>query len=274
MLSLYSHNSSIRIAKRSSLYESYHNVFHDRLERADTALISTSSWCMIKFNESEREKDFRYNRLGTNSRMVLLSLLIALVAYCINLLLSLVAYFYLSNYSNLPIILGRGAVVISIAIILLLHHIIYMHMLYPVAILFVLLCMLIIALFGLIYSTNTPPDMTALEIMYIILILTHSSGASLFLIVCANLCVFIPWAVLALYTPDNYLNITNLLLVACFSGINFLAVYIQGKKHRVNYNLNLLANKEIKETEKLLAQMMPPHVLEALQTILLRLIGL
>ena len=125
--------------------------------------------------------------------------------------------------------------------------------------------MLFIALFNLLYLTSVLADFTALEIMYIIVVLSHASGANLTLVIIANVFVFFPWIVLALYSNQSILNITNLLLVAAFSAINFSSIIIQEKKHRKNYNLNMLAKKEIKETEKLLVQMMPPHVLENLQ---------
>jgi class 3 adenylate cyclase len=75
----------------------------------------------------------------------------------------------------------------------------------------------------------------------------------------------VPWIVLVSFSSNVQLNVSNLLLVACFSGINFFAIFIQEKKNRSNFNLNFLADREIKETEKLLVQMMPPNVLEDLQ---------
>ena len=237
----------------------------NKLSRANTLLISDGSIFSYHCNETAREKEFRHNRLETSYQMILMSLIIALITYCINLMLSILQYYLLSDYSNIAIIIGRSVVILCILGILLLHHKIYKHLMYGIGIFCVLLLMLVIALFNLIYSTSVLPDFTALEIMYIIVILNHSSGASIILVICANIVVFVPWVVLASYSTAIFLNITNIVLVAVFSIINSSSIFIQERKHRRNYNLNIVAKKEIKETEKLLVHMMPRHVLEGLQ---------
>lgn len=249
---------------KDSHFESYRTLLQEKLVRTNTVLITTS-WFSFKCKETEREKDFRWNRLKTEYNLILTSLIIALVIYCIGLLLSILEYYLLENYSNLAIIIGRSVVILYLIIIVYLHHRVYKHLFYPLLIFGVLVLMLIIALFNLIYSTSVPPDFTAIEIMYIIVILNHSSVASLLLVISANIFLFIPWITLASYSSELSINITNLLLVAVFSAINFSSIFVQEKKHKSNYNLSILAKKEIKETEQLLVQMMPPHVLEGLQ---------
>ena len=262
-----SFNNSINNTRRSKsmIFESFQTLMENKVTRANTGLISPTSWMQARCNESEKEKQFRINRLVTTYNVLLLSLVIALVTYVCNLVISLFEFYYLKNFSNVAIIVGRGVVIAFIALIILVHRKVYQYLMYPTLITIILLVMLLVALFNLIYDTDLFIDFISLEIMYVIVILNHSTGASLFLVLLANCLVFVPWIILVSFSHNIQLNVSNLLLVACFSGINFLAIFIQEKKNRTNYNLNIIASKEIKETEKLLVQMMPPNVLEDLQ---------
>jgi phospholipid-translocating P-type ATPase (flippase) len=260
-------NTSMNNTRRSKsmIFESFQTMMESKMIRKSTGLISTSSWFHTRCKESEKEKKFRINGLVTTYKVLLYSLIIALITYLCNLAISLFEFYYLSNFSNKEIIIGRGIVIAFIAVIISFHKKVYQYLFYPTLISLVLMIMLLVALLNLIYSTDTFIDFTALEIMYVIVILNHSTGASLFMVLVANICVFVPWIVLVSFSSNVQLNVSNLLLVACFSGINFFAIFIQEKKNRSNFNLNFLADREIKETEKLLVQMMPPNVLEDLQ---------
>lgn len=250
---------------KSMIFETFQTIIDSTMTKTNPTLISTTTWMQAKCSESEKEKEFRINRLQTNYKVLLFSLIIALVTYIINLVVSLFEFYFVSNSSNVAIIVGRGLVILFIGVILSFHKKIYLCQFYPQLITGILLVMLLVALFNLIYSTDIFIDFTSLEIMYIIVILNHSTGASLFLVFIANILVFAPWIALVSFSSNIQVNVTNLLMVACFSAINFFSISTQEKKNRNNYNLNLLANKEIKETEKLLVQMMPPNVLEDLQ---------
>jgi hypothetical protein len=59
--------------------------------------------------------------------------------------------------------------------------------------------------------------------------------------------------------------LTNALFSACFAFINIKTIYSREKNNRINYNLKILADKEINENNALLVQMMPPHALEYLE---------
>lgn len=183
--------NSSQICGKSLLNETFVLKFENKLMKNKT-LIPKTSWFRHQCNETKREKKFRHNRLKKSYKVILLSLLIALGTYATGLLLSVLEFYFLPDYSNLSIIIGKSVAVGCIVIIVVLHPKIYKNAFYPICVFIMLLLMLSISLFNLIYSTAVSADYTALEIMYIIVILNYSSGGSLILIIFANISVFVP----------------------------------------------------------------------------------
>lgn len=67
---------------------------------------------------------------------------------------------------------------------------------------------------------------------------------------------------MAITATETSLLAANSVIIIGFSIINASAAYSRELRLRINFNLQHLAEKEIQETDKLLVQMMPPHVLE------------
>jgi phospholipid-translocating P-type ATPase (flippase) len=255
--------STTKQTNRTIEINNYRVNLENRLVNTRTVLLSPYRW--VKTRKNSREKEYLDIKIETNHNMMLLSSIIACFTYFCMFIFSLVEYYLLQNYSNIAIIIGRGVIIIYLIVIIAFRNKLFKVFYYQFIVALVLILMLMVSLFNLIYSTQVLPDFIALEIMYIIIILNHSSSASLGLIITGNFCIFIPWAITSFYSNSPLKNLTNILIVFFFSGINFFSVLLQEKKNRGNYNLNILANKEIRQTKNLLAQMMPSHALEGLQ---------
>ncbi|OMJ73757.1 hypothetical protein SteCoe_27502 [Stentor coeruleus] len=248
-----------KIARPSKIMET------EFLKRKNSNLVEYKPLLKVRCRESLPEKEFRLKNLENNYYSIMQALLIAACAIFFMTIFSICEWFVLSDYTTEALIILRAVVTIYLIIILSLHSRIYAKLYYPYLIISCLVLMTAIVMLQIHTNINFPADIIGLEIMYIIVILNHASAASLTMVIFVNICIFIPWIGLAIHTIDQSLHLTNALLVAGFSIINFKAIYTQEKNDRANYNLNWLAEKEIKDNEALLIQMMPAHVLDNLE---------
>ncbi|OMJ78300.1 hypothetical protein SteCoe_21934 [Stentor coeruleus] len=248
-----------RLARSSKIMDS------EFLKRKDSNLIQYNPLMSISCRELEPEKEFRLKKLTDNYYSIMQALLIAACAIFLMTIFSICEWSVINDYTTTALIILRGIVTGYLIIILSLHSRIYSKRYYPYLIISCLVLMICIVMLHIRADIHFPADIIGLEIMYIIIILNHASAASFPMVIFVNIFIFIPWIALAINTNDQSLHLTNALLVAGFSIINFKAIYTQERNDRANYNLNWLADKEIKDNEALLIQMMPAHVLDNLE---------
>jgi phospholipid-transporting ATPase len=237
----------------------------DLLKKKDSHLIEFSPLMKIKFTETDNEKEFRIHRLEKNYKAMTMSLIIATSTFLLITIIAISEYYKLNGYASRNLLIIRACVVFFLLVILFLHPRIYKKLYYTYIIVLCLVLMLVAVMVELSECQNIPTEFIGLEVMYIVLILYHISATSLPAILIFNILIFIPWIILTIFNSSYYLNFTNIILVAGFSGINFKAMYTQEKNDRTNRNLSLLSDKETADNEALLKQMMPPHVLEKLE---------
>ncbi|OMJ88945.1 hypothetical protein SteCoe_9054 [Stentor coeruleus] len=268
------------------------------LKKSDKDAIDYQPSILPKFSVSKREKEFQLKRLEGTFAFVFFSLIIATITFSLLLILAILQYFITESFDNEGIIIGKSIIVIYLLIIVSFFKFIAnkiipevnfdrgetimndpyasnerkgldkkynRKIIYPI-LMFPCLCIMMIEIMIYIpYGSSIPSDFIGLEVMYIILLLCHTSEGSIFIISLANTLLFIPWIILAFYSNDLSLHLTNAFLAAGFSVINLKAIYSQEKHDRINFNLAWLAEKEIRDNVALLVQMMPPHVLDHLE---------
>ena len=249
------------------------NSTKDKLEfnltRNTVPMNKVHSFFSMICNKYENDQEFRKKTLESNQRLIYLSLSIALCLYTALFILAMVERYKLSNFVFDNVIYGKASVIFYLLILLKFHSRIFQHKLYPIIIIIALLIILLTALFYLSFQNSVPinflSDHLALEFMYVIILLTFASVAYFRVILIMNICVFVPWSVLLFKSSINNQGVSNFVIVAGFSIINIAAWLIQNKINRKTYELQILAENEIKETEQLLTQMVPPHVLSNLE---------
>ncbi|CAG9315347.1 unnamed protein product [Blepharisma stoltei] len=234
----------------------------DVFQRKETEMIQNIKLFNLQCKETGNQKKFRKNKAKANYWLVLIGHIIAFFNFGLLLLISVIEYYYVSNLTDGLIVIFRIAEVGCLAILLVFHKFIHWLRIYPLFTLSVLALMLIIDLFYLIYSNDVPNDYVALELLYIILILNHASNMPVSIIIWADIMIFIPWLIFAFLDSGTTLIAANSVIIIGFIIINLYAAYSRELRLRINFNLQHLAQKEIDETNKLLVQMMPPHVLE------------
>ena len=237
----------------------------DLMVKHDEKLVSYKPSLTIICLETEKERKFRIANLDKNYYSIYLSLLIALVTYTLLLLITILQYFFTDAYASVNIIICRSVVVVSMLLLFLLHSRIYKSLIYHFCIVACLGAMHTIPMLNISEAANLPPDSICIEIIYIILLTCHCSESSILVIFLLNIGIFAPWIALAVQSTDTVVYLTDAVLAAAFLFINLRTIYSHEESDRTNHNLSLLAEKEIKENEALLVQLMPPHVLQHLE---------
>ena len=105
-----------------------------------------------------------------------------------------------------------------------------------------------------------------LEVMYCNVVINHISGLTFGYILVFALISFSSWILIAQTELGDFEKaIEATFFVLIFSALNMAASYVRESQDRRTYNLNKLAEREILNTENLLKQMMPPHVVRNLK---------
>ena len=180
-------------------------------------------------------------------------------------MLSILQYFYTDDYTNTSMIIGRSIEVALLIIAAFIFRYIYKKSNYYPLINLIFILIYVVALSYMFNFSSIPADFIGLEILYIILIICHSTLSKILEKIVIIISIFIPWIILATINANMSIHLTNALLAAAFFLINLKALYSQEQNDRMNFNLEILSNKEIKENEDLLVQLIPPHVLENLK---------
>ena len=229
--------------------------------RNDTEVIGQVKFMDFTCGETEKQLKFRVEKTLSNKPLMFTGLAGALLTFTLLLIIALVEYLFMS-YSEFWIVIARGGIVVILVLIVMLFNKIFLSKIYPMVMMVLFLMMLGVALMDLVYKTNKEDDLLALEIMYIVLLLNHTSVIPLSKVTWASLLIFIPWGILAAFTKNPARHAANSAFVIVFAVINTSAIYTIETHLRMYFNLRKIAEKENQKTEKLLTQMMPPHVLE------------
>ena len=212
--------------------------------------------------ENEKQLKFRLQKTENDQHLMFSGVAISLVTF--SLLFGISAGEYLIVGHNIfQVLIARAAIVLMLLSVLAVHHKVYTRRGFTFLMLFIFLCMIAVVLLDLIYNPSRANDLIALEVMYIILLLNHTSQIPLSKIIPAFLLIFIPWGALGAFTSSNTNeHAANAAFVIIFALINASAIYTIETHLRTYFSLREIAEKEKNKTDKLLTQMMPPHVLE------------
>ena len=254
--------SAPRIKRRTSELLTLFDVEETQLMmvRSDTELLGGVKFLDFSCSETNKQRKFRINKTINNQKLMFSGLTIALVNFSLILLLSIMEFIFISK-TNFPIVIARSGLILILTVVIFVHSKIYLNRLYPILMLIIFFCMMVVVLLDLNY-TRKESDLIALEVMYIVLLLHHTGEIPLSKLIPAFLLIFIPWGILGGFANDPTGHAANCAFVIVFSIINSSAIYTIENHLRTYFNLRGFVEREISKTDKLLTQMMPPHVLE------------
>ena len=228
--------------------------------RSDTEILGKVKLIDFSCEETEKQTKFRLDKTQNDQKLMFLTTLIALITFSLLLLISLLEYTLISK-SVLPIFISRFLIVGILTFVMFIHSAIYLKRVFPLVMILIFFCMIVIILLDLNYNQKES-DAVALEVMFIVVLAHHSAQIPLSKVIPAFILIFIPWGILGGFSNDATGHAANCAFVIVFAIINSSAIYTIENHLRTYFNLRGFAEKEISKTDKLLTQMMPPHVLE------------
>ena len=105
-----------------------------------------------------------------------------------------------------------------------------------------------------------------LEVMYSVLVANHICGLPFSYILCAGCFTILSWLLIELNLYPNMSDSAEpTFFIVIFTAVNMAASFVREAQDRKTHNLQKLAAREIQNTEKLLKQMMPAHVVKNLK---------
>ena len=234
--------------------------FLDDSFRTDTQFLQKTKWYKCSYTENNKELRFRIDKLENNKGVMQQVIIISLINFTINIILYLIDSIKKTQY-YFEVLCLRTIVILLLLLLILLHKRIYKYRLFPLCFLFILILMLCANLSENIRE-NSISDLSTLEIMYLMLLLNHSVSLSFKGILWFTPLMYIPWLGIAINISPNINIITSSLFIIICAIINSSAVYSREAQLLKYFNLKALTEKDMAKTEKLLTQMLPPHVLE------------
>lgn len=218
-----------------------------------------------KSNIDEWEQEFRKENLEKNNKIVFVSIIIAIFTFTISLILNVLdmALFDFSlPYSVIALrILG---LILLLAILLA-----YKSLYYSKAFIFTFIAsntvMQVFMFLMILNKTQLPIDLLCLEMVYILMLLVQVMRNPIFPTILFIVCNIVIWLTLGGLYSSFLTTFVSVLIILTFMSLHIKSKYTQEKNERNNFNLKTLGDKELKENENLLIQMMPPHVLDNLE---------
>ena len=234
--------------------------FMDETFRMDTVYLQSSKCCYCNLTESDKEKRFRLDKLESNKEVMRFGLVVAFLYFLITLCMELSLHVKRLSQRFEGFLLRSAAMGLILVLVFGFKNW-YKNRVYGLVVYFSILMILADLILAQI---NFEHDfkMTTMNFMYLLIILNHLTGFSYVLIFWLQLPMLLAWVSFALLFERSNSVITTIIFLILFALINISAVYIRENQLRNYFNLKGLTEKDMAKTEKLLIQMMPPHVLE------------
>lgn len=274
-LTFSSYNSTHRKSEFDSTADGFkQNNLIDRLmmnkesvfnRTATTEVVEKLNIFTFNWKESRKQKQFRLEYLESHIESMKTGLIIAIITMASLLILDIPVAFTLDRMVPWPILIGRFLVIFILITLLVFLNRYYKHKAFTWLICGVYITGTIVPYLFIILDSDVPNDIVAIELIYYYLLINHSSGLLFKQLLWAYVANFIPWIILIFFTENASIHAANSIFIIGFAIVHASAVYSRENLLRYYSNLETYAKKEIKKTDSLLAQMMPPHVYENLK---------
>lgn len=236
-----------KMQNRTSMINSSPSIFHMRSE------------C------DENEFDFREQNLKKNNFSVFISIIIAIIAFSLMLVFNTLLLTLFNHFIPISALIVRGVTLLCLALILLTYNKLYFGKKFMYAFILTDVLMQTVMFLNIGLNGNILIDLIGLEMVYILMLLCQVMRNPLFPTIFTIFCNIAIWLILSGLYSSFLDHLINAILALIFTALHIKSKYSQEKNERNNYNLKILGDKELKENETLLVQMMPPHVLEHLE---------
>ena len=185
----------------------------------------------------------------------------AVVIYFILTIVTIVAYVEISG--RVPsALLAASLVILGLILIgLILTFQLYQQLYYPWIMVIILSLISFLCLFDLMFDGEVTLYFITILIMYNILLINLVGGAFVsHMMILSVTCILLWIALVVAFTDEPFTVMENLIFLIAVMFLNGFTFYKREYHQRDICNLERIANKEIKDTENLVSNLLPPHV--------------
>ena len=238
----------------------------------DLELVDPVQWLMCTLRESSEQQTYRVFCLERDLVGLYYGLWMAVAIYVLINSIFIIGFVLSEGRHGSPLMIAlRGCTVLATAILAQCFRKkpngqeAYRHFTFPWAVTLMYLSSSLISLLTMYTVSESCKYMIVLELMFTNLVLTHLSGLPFGFILICIIFVSVCWfhVALALLSMGDVAETTAFLIF--FMCLNGATSYMREASDRATYNLNKRFARETQNTDRLLNQMLPPHVVRYLK---------
>ena len=218
-----------------------------------------------RVNQEKHKRKLRKKRLHGHKGILKTGLNVTLTTFVILLLLNIYMLFLAPQFTSVEILISKCMSVILLITTRTAYNSYGRKRAFQYWTVFVSVIIGIMSLSMTVFSSELHTDLQTAEIIYCFLLLNIVTGVSFRVLMAVNFLVLIPWAVVSLMAQDTFVFAVGAIFTIAFIIFCLVAVAVKESRQGKVYVLNVLAHKEVVQTESLLNQLMPPHVYKKLR---------
>jgi len=247
-----------------SQYEIDHkkHIFNPAL---DPERVEPITFLSCKCKESPLQQKFRLSYLKSNRLLMTTGLYIASVVRLLVMCIRIAELYYETKSTSKEHVIAYAMLTLTTLMAALAVRKLLYWPLFSYIIQLMYAVNVVLILFDVIFEEKYEVNLMALEVMYCLLQLAHCSGFFFREVVIGCTILVAEWTIAIPWSRDPVKHGGCLLFIVGFACINLYAQYSHESKIRLYDNMVRYANKEIENTDQLLSQMMPKHVLKKLK---------
>lgn len=213
----------------------------------------------------EHEKIFREKNLQKHIPSVHLSLLVYLFSYLFMFLIDIINFKAVNIIKSIEPIIARLVSLALLSVITLFYKKLFSTKWLDLLIFTCILSMALMVWSNIHYKSDFFIDQIGLEILIIIFVITHVGQFPLLFTYILTLIILLGWIFVAWQESEFMRHFPKVLTVFFITAIYFKSRYNQELCERKNFNLQLIADKEIADNLALISNLMPKTALLALE---------
>ena len=234
------------------------------IESEGLELVGPIQWLICTFKETKMQKKFRISQIKGDLSGTLLGIWVSIIIYVLELVMFIVGYTSIPSYGNVSLIVLRIAAIAAMLMLVISFKDKYYKPGFPWIVMLVYVLTSFISSVSLLAVSDQFYYVRVLQVMYINLVVCHVYKLTLSYVILATVSNSAIWLCIVFKALPLDYSVETSVFVLVFFAINAVTKYLLEAHARRSFNLKKFAKKEIRNTEKLLNQMMPPQVLRNL----------
>lgn len=236
----------------------------DIMESEGLELVGPVQWLICSFKETKLQQKFRVSQVKGRFGVTLSGLWISIAIYLLELLMFILGFLFISDYGTLFLIILRVLYIVPMVILTLTFKDKHIQPGFPWLATLLYITTSFISSITLLTVHSNFFYISTLQVMYTHLVLSHLCKLTVSYTIIATISDLAIWFCIVFKSLPLNFAIESSIYISIFIISNTTTKFIMEAHARKSFNLKKFAKKEIKNTEKLLNQMMPPQVLRNL----------